>query len=102
RFSRDWSSDVCSSDLRSPLAALDSVSRRPAALHEDFRDVFRQDAQLPSGGVLRGARRKQAGGLLDPRKATTGVEDDHLRGFPAEKPKRLQVAPQQGPGVLRI
>src|SRR5690606_40569535 len=79
RFSRDWSSDVCSSDLLLPLPARFQerlAARLEAAVqrNQDFQDAFGQERGLvrvaggehesvqgPGGGVVTAGQRHGSG-----------------------------------------
>src|SRR3712207_9372174 len=77
RYWRDWSSDVCSSDLRHPMRALDARAMELASQDDELRAaLFR---------------------FVDVVPACRSLDDlaAHLAGFPDEvddKPKPLAVA----------
>src|SRR3712207_6894522 len=69
RYWRDWSSDVCSSDLREQVAGVEAVARPVAQagrhVREDLRDLVRGAGhrRAGTGGVLDEQARPLAGRL---------------------------------------
>src|SRR5690606_39636308 len=68
RFSRDWSSDVCSSDLRWNIAALDFIFTTPV-----FRNnKFTSNAGIPAPTAAKISRMMVEKGLLETLEESSG------------------------------
>src|SRR5207302_5590820 len=90
RFSRDWSSDVCSSDLN---AEYDSITGRLASEDQHLRGLI-ANANATLGALA--ARQHELQGTLDHAAGTLGSLDAGLQG----EQGNLAAIFQKGPSAL--